>query len=143
MKVRHILATKGSSVLTVQENQLVREVIALMDARRIGAVLVVDPAGQLAGIFSERDVLHYAAQDEQNLFARPVSDLMTRKLITGSPQDDVYSVAHTMTERRIRHLPILDEGRLVGIVSIGDILKAQRDAYRGEIDTLETQLLES
>jgi CBS domain-containing protein len=57
------------------------------------------------------------------------------------PQDDLYSVMHTMTEKRFRHLPIVDEGRLIGIISIGDILKAQRDAYRGEIDTLETQIL--
>lgn len=65
---------------------------------------------------------------------------MTGHVITGTPQDDLYSVAHTMTERRFRHLPIMDEGRLVGIISIGDVLKAQRDAYRGEIDTREVQL---
>lgn len=66
---------------------------------------------------------------------------MTREVVTGMPQDDLYSVMHTMTERRFRHLPVVDEGKLVAMVSIGDVLKAQRDEYRGEIDTLETQIL--
>ncbi|PYN40420.1 MAG: hypothetical protein DMD95_21835 [Candidatus Rokuibacteriota bacterium] len=66
---------------------------------------------------------------------------MTRDVITGQPPDDLLTVAYTMTERRIRHLPVVDQGRLVGMVSIGDVLKAQRDHYQGEVDTLQTQLL--
>ncbi|MCZ7671918.1 MAG: CBS domain-containing protein [Chloroflexi bacterium] len=70
-----------------------------------------------------------------------MADLMTQQLITGVPNDDTFSIAHTMTEKHFRHLPILEEGKLVGIVSIGDIMKAERDRYRGEIDTLETQIM--
>jgi CBS domain-containing protein len=65
---------------------------------------------------------------------------MTREVVIGSPQDDLRTVGHTMTERRIRHLPVMEGGQLVGIVSIGDVLKAQRDEYLGELDTLQIQL---
>ncbi len=81
-----------------------------------------------------------AAADEQ-LFDLPVDAIMTHDVIVGMPQDDVIAVAHTMLEKRFRHLPIVDESRLIGIISIGDVLKTQRDAYRGEMDTLETRLI--
>jgi CBS domain-containing protein len=81
------------------------------------------------------------AAHNDRFFARTVADLMTRDVITGQPYDDLLTVAHTMTERRIRHLPVVDKDRLVGMVSIGDVVKAQRDHYQGEVDTLQTQLL--
>ncbi|HNS38794.1 MAG: CBS domain-containing protein [Anaerolineae bacterium] len=140
MKVRNILATKKGSLITIRANEPIRRAIAILVERRIGAMPVVDEAGQLVGILSERDVMRAAAQDE-NLFGRPVADIMTRSVVIGMPQDDVMSVAQTMLERRFRHLPIVDEGQLIGIISIGDVLKTQRDAYRGEADTLETQII--
>jgi len=69
--------------------------------------------------------------------------VMTRELVTGVPQDDLESVAYTMTEKRTRHIPVVEHGTLVGIVSIGDVVKAQRDRYQGELHTLETQVLAS
>ncbi len=93
------------------------------------------------GIVSERDIVRAAARSEQ-LFMQSVRDIMTSDLVLGAPQDDLLAVGNTMTEKRIRHLPIVDKGRLVGIVSIGDVVKAQRDCYRGEIDTLLIQLLD-
>ena len=107
---------------------------------RIGALLVVDSSGQLVGILSERDIMRTAATDEA-LFGRAVAEIMTKDVIVGMPQDDVIAVAHTMLEKRFRHLPIIDEGKLIGIISIGDVLKIQRDAYRGEVDTLETRII--
>ena len=100
----------------------------------------MDDAGRPVGILSERDVVREAARNER-VFGMKVAEIMTRDVITGSPHDDLLTVAHTMTEKRIRHLPVVDKGRLVGIVSIGDIVKTQRDKYQGELDTLQAQLL--
>lgn len=141
MKVRRILSAKSGEVITIRPDAAIREAVALLTEHNIGALVVVAAGESLPiGIISERDIIHRASTDE-SLFGEPVSSIMTEKLITGMPQDDLYSVAATMTERRFRHLPIVDEGKLVGIISIGDVMKAQRDAYRGEIDTRETQLL--
>lgn len=141
MKVSRILATKGSDVLTVHTDQTVKETVQLLAHHNIGALVVVNDAGELAGIVSERDVVRHLAQREDALIL-PVSEIMTRNVITALPQDDLMSISHVMTERRFRHLPIMDGSKLVGVISIGDVLKAQRDAYRGEIDTLEAQILE-
>ncbi|HRQ39176.1 MAG TPA: CBS domain-containing protein [Chloroflexota bacterium] len=132
--------TKRHQLITVQPEQTVSEVVALFRAHNIGALPVVTADGRLAGILSERDIVRRLPEFEQ-ILATPVQALMTSQVITAVPEDDLMSVAHTMTERRIRHLPVLEDGRLIGIISIGDVLKAQRDQYRGEIDTLETQLL--
>ncbi|MEJ2749665.1 MAG: CBS domain-containing protein, partial [Anaerolineae bacterium] len=105
-----------------------------------GALVVVDESQKPVGILSERDIIRRAAQNEA-LFSETVADLMTKNIITGIPQDDTSSVAATMTQKRFRHLPIVEDGDLVGIISIGDILKAERDRYRGEIDTLETRIM--
>jgi CBS domain-containing protein len=140
MNIASILATKGGDLITVRPEQSVREALALLASHNIGALIVVDSAGRPAGILSERDVVREAARQE-SLFGKPVSDVMTRDVITGLAGDDLMAVAHTMTEKRIRHLPIVDKGRLVGVVSIGDIVKAQRDHYQGEADTLQTMIL--
>ncbi|MCA9865284.1 MAG: CBS domain-containing protein [Anaerolineales bacterium] len=140
MKVRNILATKKGHLITIDAEQPVRKAIAMLVDNRIGALLVMDSTGKLAGILSERDIMRTAATDEA-LFDRPVTDIMTREVVVGMPQDDVIAVAHTMLEKRFRHLPIMDEGQLIGIISIGDVLKIQRDAYRGEVDTLETRII--
>ncbi len=140
MKVSTILSKKKAGVVTIQPDQLVREAIGLLVAHQIGALVVVDQAQRVVGVLSEREIVWGAAEDEM-LFDQPVSRIMNRDVIVGMPQDEVISVAHTMTERRFRHLPVVKGNTLVGIISIGDVLKAQRDAYRGEIDTLETQIL--
>jgi CBS domain-containing protein len=139
MKIAAILATKGADVETIWPDRRVREAVALLARRNIGALVVVDETRAPVGIMSERDVVRAAATDEA-ILTRRVSDIMTRHLVTASPDDDLLSVAHVMTERRIRHLPVVQAGRLVGIVSIGDVVKAQRDQYQGELDTLQVQL---
>jgi CBS domain-containing protein len=140
MKVRQILASKGMNVITIHPGQSVSEAVAKLVEFGIGALVVVDEQAIPVGIISERDIIRRAAVNE-DLFSERVGEIMTRNVITGIPQDDIASVANTMTEGRFRHLPIMDEGKLVGIISIGDVLKAERDEYRGEIDTLETQIL--
>ncbi len=139
MNIANILARKGSMAVTVQPEQSIREALALLERHNIGALVAVQ-GDRPVGILSERDIVREAARNE-SFFARTVGDLMTRDVITGQPPDDLLTVAYTMTERRIRHLPVVDQGRLIGMVSIGDVLKAQRDHYQGEVDTLQTQLL--
>ena len=140
MNIKRILATKGVNVVTIRPDQSIREAIALLAQYNIGALVVVAEANRPVGILSERDITRALARDE-NILSKSVSELMTKNVITGLPQDDIISVANTMTEKRIRHIPIVEQGKLVGIISIGDVVKAQRDQYKGEIDTLQTQIL--
>jgi CBS domain-containing protein len=140
MNIATVLASKGSKVITIHPEQTVRQAVGLLVEHNIGALVVVDGNRQPVGILSERDIVRVAAQREQ-VFSEPVAALMTKNVVLGLPQDDLTSVANTMTERRIRHLPVVDAGRLIGIVSIGDVVKAQRDKYQGEVETLQTQLL--
>ncbi len=141
MKVSSILSTKVGGIITAHPEQTIREAARLMYERNIGAVVIVDGAGHLVGILSERDIVRKAVTHNA-VFDMAISEVMTKDVVTAVPQDDLMSVAHTMTERRFRHMPILDDNdQLIGIISIGDVLKTQRDQYRGEIDTLETQLM--
>jgi CBS domain-containing protein len=140
MNVKSILATKGRNVVTIEPERTIKAAVDLLAQYNIGALVVVDADEQLIGILSERDITRRAAEWD-DILTRLVQMVMTRNVITGMPQDDLHSVANVMTEKRIRHLPILDHGKLVGIVSIGDVVKMQRDLYKGEVDTLQTQIL--
>jgi CBS domain-containing protein len=141
MNLAAILAKKGGQVFTVRPDQTIRQALGVLAERNIGALVVVDGAGSPIGILSERDIVRRLARDEKAL-ALPVEQLMTKPVITGVPHDDLESAGTTMTQKRFRHLPVLDGGRLVGVISIGDIVKAQRDLYQGEVETLETQLID-
>ena len=141
MNIATILATKGGQVYTARPDQTIRHALKMLAEHNVGALVVVDGAGSPIGILSERDIVRRLARDESAL-AIAVADLMSKPVITGLPNDDLTSAAETMTKGRFRHLPILDGGRLVGVVSIGDIVKAQRDEYQGEVETLETQLIQ-
>jgi len=140
MKVSTILAKKGNKLITIAPEQPVKEAVALLSQHNIGAIVVLDEMDALIGILSERDVVRQLTHRD-DLLNQPVKELMTAKVITCVPQDDLMSVAHVMTERRFRHMPVVEQGKLLGIISIGDVLKAQRDYYHGQIDTLETQIL--
>ena len=140
MQVNNILAVKGVNVVTIQPEQLVREAVALLAEHNIGALVVADATGRPVGIVSERDIVRWAAQDE-GVFSHSVQDLMTREVIVAGPKEDLARVGRIMTQKRIRHLPIMEEGKVSGIISIGDLLKAQRDQYQGEVETLTIQIL--
>ena len=139
MQISTILATKGSTVVTVTPDQTVRHAVNLLADKHIGAVVVVDETKRPIGIVSERDIVRVLAQNEQVL-NEPVSRVMTVDVIIARPGDDTKAVSKTMTVRRFRHLPVMDHGELVGIVSIGDVVKAQLDEYEGEIETLQTRV---
>ena len=141
MRIHNVLATKGTDVITIRPEQTIKEAIALLSRFNIGGLVVVDEARNPLGIVTERDIVRQAARDEA-LFGQPVQDVMTTDLIVATPEDEVESVSRTMTEGRFRHLPIVDQGKLVGMVSIGDVVKAQRDQFQGEVDTLQTQMIE-
>ena len=139
MQISTILAKKGSAVFTVKPDQTVREAVALLVDKRIGAVVVVDGTGRPVGIVSERDVVRELAKNE-NVLNEPASRVMTVDVIIARPGDDIKAVSKTMTVKRFRHLPVMDHHELVGIVSIGDVVKAQLDEYEGEIETLQTRV---
>jgi CBS domain-containing protein len=139
MNIASILARKGGKVVTCRSEQSIRQALTLLAEHNIGALVVVDETGAPAGMLSERDVVREAARDER-LFGRTIGEIMTRDVIVGVPEDDLRAVRHTMTERRIRHVPVVADARLVGIVSIGDIVKAELDQYLGEVDTLQMQV---
>jgi CBS domain-containing protein len=141
MNIASILATKGDKVVTIRAEQSIREALGVLARHNIGALVVVDGAMRPIGILSERDIVRAAAKDEK-VFPLLVSQLMTRDLVLGGPGDDLGAVGQTMVQRRIRHLPVVDGGKLVGMVSIGDVVKAQRDQYQGEVDTLQTIVME-
>ena len=141
MNIATILATKGDKVITIRAEQTVREALGVLAQHNIGALVVVDAGLRPIGILSERDVVRAAVKDEA-VFPLLVSQLMTRDLVLGAPGDDLGAVGQTMVQRRIRHLPVVDRGQLVGMISIGDIVKAQRDQYQGEVDTLQTIVME-
>jgi CBS domain-containing protein len=141
MNISSLLATKSKYVVTIAPEESIADAVALLSENNIGVLIVTEGVGKVVGIISERDIVRLAAS-EAPFLTSAVADVMTTNVIVGVPEDDVMSVAHTMTEKRFRHIPIMDAGRLIGIVSIGDIVKAQRDQYRGEIDTLEIEVLD-
>ena len=140
MKVADVLASKGGSVITIFPHQTIKEAVDLMEAHNIGGLVVVNQNGEIRGIITERDLIRYAA-DKNPTFSAQVGNIMTSNVIVGMMQDEIDAVAHTMTEKRFRHLPIVEEGKLVGILTIGDVVKAQRDRYEGELHTLQMQII--
>jgi CBS domain-containing protein len=141
MNIKSILATKGANVVTIGPEQTIRDALGVLAKYNFGALVVVDEQRKPIGIISERDIVRLAAKSD-DFFSQLVGDVMTKDVITGLPQDETRAVANTMTEKRIRHLPIVDEqDMLIGIVSIGDIVKAERNHFEGEADTLRTQIL--
>lgn len=125
MKVKDILAKKGTVVFTIRPEQSVAEALQMFNEKRIGALMVVDAQQNIVGIVSERDLLRKFATAEGDVKALPVEDVMTprEKLIVGSKNDDIQYVMSVMTNNRIRHVPISDEVKLVGLVSIRDVIE--------------------
>lgn len=131
MKLHEILSAKGSAVLRISPEATLQDVVQLLVEHRVGSLLVCrsDSAGgeQLVGIVTERDILHASVAGHRALAEVKVFEAMSTALATGTPDDEVEDVMGLMTTRRIRHLPVMSEGRLAGIISIGDMVKAQYD----------------
>ncbi len=136
MHVAAVLKRKGNRIVSASPDDTVAAVTRLLTEHRIGAVLVMDDDGQPVGILSERDIVRAIARDSAAALDRRAADLMTRDLITATPTDTVADMMAVMTERRIRHVPIVDAGRVVGVISIGDVVKARIDDAELEVESL-------
>lgn len=136
MKVKEILAKKSAQVITITSEQSLYNASQLLAEHNIGAVVVVDSNNIPIGILSERDIVRKLFTLKAEVINHSVQDAMTEDIIIGFPEDDLSNVSSVMTEKRIRHLPIMDEHKLIGIVSIGDVVKAQLKSYKMEVHTL-------
>jgi CBS domain-containing protein len=131
MKIRDILRIKGSDIVTVFPNFTVHDAMRLLVEHNIGSVVVAE-SGQAMGILTERDVLRLGARDPDSLRTTKVQDVMTKDLIVGLLDDSLDYVMEIMSKNRIRHLPIVEDGVLEGIVSIGDVVNALRQSVEAE-----------
>ena len=136
MQVENILQSKGRAVHTVSADTMLAAAVEMLTQRRIGAVVVMD-GKKVAGILSERDVVRHLGQDWASLASRPVSDVMTKAVVTTGRYATVAEVMEQMTERRIRHLPVVESGELVGIISIGDVVKRKIEETEQEATALK------
>jgi CBS domain-containing protein len=123
MQVETILQSKGTTVYTVPAAAPLSEAVRLLNTHKIGAVVVVDAKGKVAGILSERDIVRRLDKDPAQLLASPVHTAMTSKVITATRAHDISDLMELMTRHRIRHIPVVEGTTLVGIVSIGDVVK--------------------
>ena len=136
MTVARILGEKGREVFTTQPHRTLREVVELLAAKGVGAVVVADASMSVLGILSERDVVRVIAKHGAAALDDPVSRHMTPKVTTVTRDSTIDRVMQTMTEGRFRHLPVVEDGRLIGIVSIGDVVKRHVNALDTERQAL-------
>jgi len=137
MLVSHILGEKGREIVGIEGDVTLGEASRLLARRRIGAVIVRGPGGELIGILSERDVVRAVAEESVGALTRPVHAYMTRDVITCTEADTVDELMEMMTRKRFRHVPVVDgERQLIGIISIGDVVKSRIEETVREAATL-------
>jgi CBS domain-containing protein len=140
MLVSQILKDKGDMVFTAAPSDSVAAVAALLQARRVGAMVVMEEGQAVAGIVSERDIVRIVAERGAEGLSQPISACMTRDVVYAEPQETVDELLGRMTDRRIRHLPVCREGRLVGIISIGDLVKSKIAETVAEAENLKAYI---
>lgn len=141
MKISEIIRSKGDTVITIRSEQTVGELLALLAEHGIGAVVVSDDDGDsVGGIVSERDVVRHLNSGGSDILGGPVSAIMTREVFCCGHEDQIEALESTMTERRIRHVPIVEDGRLKAIVSIGDVVKSRISNLEQERSQLESYI---
>lgn len=138
MNVETILRNKGTWVATIGPNAAVAEAVDVLDRERIGAIVVSEDGKDVEGILSERDIVIALGTYGEDLLSRPVGEVMNRSVITCDPSDTVGELMAEMTNRRIRHFPVVADGRLCGIVSIGDLVKNRLDEVEFEASSLRS-----
>jgi CBS domain-containing protein len=140
VRIADVLRTKGSAVATIDPDVPVSELLRALAEHNIGAIVVVGSSG-VAGSVSERDVVRRLHEAGADLLSSPVSAIMTADVFTCSPSDTVDSLTVVMTERRFRHVPVLSDGQLVGIVSIGDVVKSRIGQLEQSQDQLQAYIV--
>lgn len=135
MTVRSILNTKGHQIMSVEPDAKLAAAVKLLGEMKIGAVLVMNQ-GRLEGILSERDIVRVLGERGAGVLEEPVSEVMTRKVVTCKETDTVAELMEMMTTGKFRHLPVIDNGKVVGLVSIGDIVKRRVQEYESEQEAL-------
>ncbi len=140
MQVSQILDSKGHEVITIRPEATVAEALRVLWLEGIGALVVTDEIGKVAGMISERDIIRGLAAQGNEFLGEPIEARMETSVITCTPETWVEELMNEMTERRVRHLPVVEDGKLVGIVSIGDILKNRLQELENETCTLRGYL---
>lgn len=138
MNVETILRNKGNWVATIRSDATVAEAVDMLNRERIGAIVVSDDGEGVDGILSERDIVNALGGHDDDLLSRPVGEIMTRTVIACAPSDSVGELMAEMTNRRIRHFPVVADGRLRGIVSIGDLVKSRLDEIEFEANSMRS-----
>jgi len=136
MTVSTILAAKGGDVITIEPTATLAAAALLLAEKRIGALVIRGAGGRVSGILSERDIVHAIARRGRQALDEPLSQTMTRDVVTCAPDDEITSLMERMTTGKFRHLPVVDRGELVGIVSIGDIVKTRVDEMERESEAM-------
>jgi CBS domain-containing protein len=141
MFVSDILAQKGGLVFTVTPGTSIAQLSQQLSTRRIGSVLVLDGEGSVAGIVSERDLVRALASHGAKAMELEARQVMTREVVTCDPDDSIDHVMQTMTQGRFRHLPVVRRGELLGLVSIGDVVKARLEETKHETEALKAYIV--
>lgn len=136
MRISDVVRHKGAEVVTIRSDETVERLLILLAEHRIGAVVVSDDGASVTGIVSERDVVRGLHSQGPEMLSAPVATIMTSDVQTCTPETEIGELEHTMTERRIRHIPVVVDGELRAIVSIGDVVKHRIEALQSERDQL-------
>lgn len=137
MKARDILEEKGTRVITIHKRNLLVDVMSYFLVNRVGSLVVVDKYDKILGIVAPVDVLKALHTDPHNISNMMVQEVMCSEVIVAGPDEEIESLMAIMTENRIRHIPIMDDGNMVGLVSIGDVVKAQSTVHEVQINYLK------
>lgn len=141
MSVATILKGKTGSIITISETDSVKDAAALLAQKKIGAVIVTDCAtGKVLGILSERDIVRGLSDKGPSILEETVSSLMTRTVVSCSPDDSVERIMQQMTEGRFRHMPVMSGERLVGVISIGDVVKSRLNQLEAETEAMRSYI---
>ncbi|MBB4039973.1 CBS domain-containing protein [Microvirga flocculans] len=137
MNVNRILSLKGRDVATIEPERTLSEAARILSERRIGALLIMDGRKPIAGIISERDIVRAVATHGAGALDEPVSRFMTEKVTTCTGHTSIHDVMELMTQQKFRHLPVVEGGRLAGIVSIGDVVKLRLEEVEAEAQAIK------